>query len=582
MGRRRINIFLWGLVFLLCASLFPQRVRAAESEIVQLDGCLPELTAYVKTEDGKAYDISDLTAQMGESDLALTPKSSEIFSDTGTGIDYRVLLDVSTSLSESQFSAMREAIVALRKALRKQDTLSVITFGREVSVLLKGGESTKKVREKLDGLTREKNTHLYAGINRLSEEVERAQETEDGDADKTASRQVGIILTDWQEVKDAGGETSRQEALVRLQKTGTPLYGFCMKSAKVALQDDMGAFLRETGGTFSLFDEAKPKKVLPKLAKELLAQNSIRLHASSNKTSDAAKVLELAVDGETFKKENVFLNRAKPDDDAPTIESVTQEGKDARTIVVTFSEDVLRADNKNNYTIKRGSKQIYTVSEATYTKDDEHYEAKLVLNDKLVKGKYTVETSNVTDNTNEENLLTDNWSGSLDGEGALKAFYRSLGRFWALFLAAAVLLILLVLYLFIKKRRGILVVQDKMVFGDKATEKKHIKSDQSTTKTVLLSISGIETAERELTVQIQGSLIVGRASICDIYFDDVSMSRQHFALEVEGGRLFVTDLESTGGTKLNGQRILPGADGRSEVTPDATLEAGRVTFRIRW
>lgn len=582
MERRRINIFLWGLVFLLCASLFPQRVRAAESEIVQLDGCLPELTAYMETEDGKAYDISDITAQMRESDLALTPKSSEIFSDTETGIDYRMLLDVSTSLSESQFSAMREAIVALRKALRKEDTLSVITFGRKVSVLLKGGESTKKVREKLDGLTREKNTHLYAGINRLSEEVERAQETADGDADKTASRQVGIILTDWQEVKDAGGETSRQEALVRLQKTGTPLYGFCMKSAKVSLQDDMGAFLRETGGTFSLFDETKPKKVLPKLAKELLAQNAIRLHASSNKTSDEAKVLELTADGETFKKENVFLNRAKPDDDAPTIESVTQEGKDARTIVVTFSEDVLRADNKNNYTIKRGSEQIYTVSEATYTKDDEHYEAKLVLNDKLVKGKYTVETSNVTDNTNEENLLTDSWSGSLDGEGALKAFYRSLGRFWALFLAAAVLLILLALYLFIKKRRGILVVQDKMVFGDKATEKKHIKSDQSTTKTVLLSISGIETAERELTVQIQGSLIVGRASICDIYFDDVSMSRQHFALEVEGGRLFVTDLESTGGTKLNGQRILPGADGRSEVTPDATLEAGRVTFRIRW
>ena len=44
------------------------------------------------------------------------------------------------------------------------------------------------------------------------------------------------------------------------------------------------------------------------------------------------------------------------------------------------------------------------------------------INDKLVKGKYTVETHNIVDNTNEENPLDASWSGELDGEGAFKAF----------------------------------------------------------------------------------------------------------------------------------------------------------------
>ena len=70
-------------------------------------------------------------------------------------------------------------------------------------------------------------------------------------------RNIGIILTDWQEIKDAGGITSQEESLKSLQETGTPLYGFCLKTAKDTLQDDMGAFLRKTGGSFQIFNEGK-------------------------------------------------------------------------------------------------------------------------------------------------------------------------------------------------------------------------------------------------------------------------------------------------------------------------------------
>ena len=226
--------------------------------------------------------------------------------------------------------------------------------------------------------------------------------------------------------------------------------------------------------------------------------------------------------------------------------------------MVTFSEDVLSADNKNNYSILRGGKHTYTVSEATYTSDNEKYQAKLVLNDKLVKGKYTVETHNIVDNTNEEN------------------------PFWAIILAIIVFAVLLGIYLYIRKHRGIMVVQDKMVLGDKMEQKKHIKSDQSTTKNVILSVSGIAADEKEMAVQINGSIIIGRASFCDIYFDDLKMSGQHFALLVQNGDIFLSDLNSTNGTFVDGKPVEAGPEVTVPVANGSTIEAGSVTFVIRW
>lgn len=81
-----------------------------------------------------------------------------------------------------------------------------------------------------------------------------------------------------------------------------------------------------------------------------------------------------------------------------------------------------------------------------------------------------------------------------------------------------------------------------------------------------------------MQARINGSAIVGRSSICDIYFDDLSMSKQHFALEVEKGNVYVTDLESKNGTFINGKKI----SGRTPVQNGGVIEAGSVAMTIRW
>ena len=46
-------------------------------------------------------------------------------------------------------------------------------------------------------------------------------------------------------------------------------------------------------------------------------------------------------------------------------------------------------------------------------------------------------------------------------------------------LAVIVFAVLLGIYLYIRKHRGIMVVQDKMVLGDKMEQKKHIKRNRT-------------------------------------------------------------------------------------------------------
>jgi hypothetical protein len=52
-------------------------------------------------------------------------------------------------------------------------------------------------------------------------------------------------------------------------------------------------------------------------------------------------------------------------------------------------------------------------------------------------------------------------------------------------------------------------------------------------------------------------LTVGRSSKCDIVVPFIGISRRHFQLEVENGEIFITDLGSTNGVYIDGEKIPP-------------------------
>lgn len=89
-------------------------------------------------------------------------------------------------------------------------------------------------------------------------------------------------------------------------------------------------------------------------------------------------------------------------------------------------------------------------------------------------------------------------------------------------------------------------------------------------------ISGPSTGLR--TPIVRNGLSIGRGEECDLAIRDVSVSRHHASLRVEGSSVTLLDNGSTNGTRVNGERIQPGMLRRIEAGD--IVEIGDSVLRI--
>jgi predicted component of type VI protein secretion system len=69
--------------------------------------------------------------------------------------------------------------------------------------------------------------------------------------------------------------------------------------------------------------------------------------------------------------------------------------------------------------------------------------------------------------------------------------------------------------------------------------------------------------------------IVGRKDECDVAIDHKSISKQHCALVKTDGLIFVRDLGSTNGTRVNGQRVR-----RAALVPNDEIAFAAIKYRV--
>lgn len=72
-----------------------------------------------------------------------------------------------------------------------------------------------------------------------------------------------------------------------------------------------------------------------------------------------------------------------------------------------------------------------------------------------------------------------------------------------------------------------------------------------------------------------GRLTLGRSPRCELVLDDDTVSRRHATLQLQDGRWYLVDLDSSNGTWVNGRRTF-----NAEVRPGDEIRLGAVRLRL--
>ncbi len=189
--------------------------------------------------------------------------------------------------------------------------------------------------------------------------------------------------------------------------------------------------------------------------------------------------------------------------------------------------------------------KIWTVDAVNVTSKGKEITVTLTVTEDFYNDDYILRCTNIRDKSQDANEMdaTAEFSiqNGLDAKNA--AIKEALKSYWWIGLLLLVILIGIILILVVRKRK-VEVVQIDPDELKKADSKK-----------LRLTITDRAGVIKDVEWNVEGSLFVGRSDICNIYFDDDRLSKQHFVVEVNKMGCYIEDLESTNGTFVNGVKI---------------------------
>lgn len=160
--------------FINCASSEPEDLldSARQNRLEQADLRMPQVRVYFAGD--REQSPENLQAYIGTERLEL--QSLQRFSETGEGICYYCLLDVSASISGNRFEGIKDALTDFSGSLRPQDRMVLITFGEEVHLVYDESGSALaegKAAEQIPTLTnRDQRTLLFEAVQQMAQLAE--------------------------------------------------------------------------------------------------------------------------------------------------------------------------------------------------------------------------------------------------------------------------------------------------------------------------------------------------------------------------------------------------------------------------
>lgn len=579
MGKRIIGIL--AAIMLILAGV-PVRASAIKSPYMaeQAQGKAPNVTVYMT-----GTNMQNASSVSGKiKDITLNQEGDIVpFDQSGKSIAYIILMDNSGSVNQAQFEESKNQLVQMRQSLGKGDKMTLYTVGADnpegekTEIFSSEGEEPDeelagdcdKIRSIAYMNTKQSMTVLYRSLNEILHEQASPKK-----------RTVVLLITDGED-DSKGKDIDNVSTANTVRDASVPVYGILLAN-KSGKEDEKMSYTKNQilaekncrGYYADCSVNPSPEGVQAAFAEitQLLQKDTyvVNLSAATNQAVGREQ-LNLEVDKSSVDPVTIDYSDYEKDEEAPQIAgSVEKVSKNAITFSLQDSNGVNATDakDKSHYIIQtksdNGKGKSWTIDSASVEDKGLETVVTLTTKDDFFTEDYILKCSDIRDNSQNANAMDVSLEFSVkDGLNPTKAaISNAVKAYWW------IVLVLLVIVM------GILIIR---AIQKKKTEVVEMNPDElvkADTKKIWLTITDRSGIIKDVEWDVEGSLFVGRSNICNIYFDDDRLSKQHFVIEATKMGCYLEDLQSTNGTFVNGVKIT----NRRMILDGDTITAGRETI----
>ncbi|MBO5303946.1 MAG: FHA domain-containing protein [Lachnospiraceae bacterium] len=591
MGKRVMKKVLMSLLLMAAVVFSAGGVNTIASTVQtgymveQAQGQAPNIKAYMT--GAKMSKDTKMSGMVGEYALS---QNGEIttFEESEEGIFYIVMVDNSGSVHAEQLEEVKKQLIEMRKNLREKDKFLLYTVGtfsstgEKTDVLGRTVVGTEEAElekdiQKIQGIefldSAESRTVLYRTLNQVITE----HTAED-------MRTVALIVTDGED-DSKGKDIDADSTAEKVKNASIPVYGILLYNDarepnaekmrytqyEILAEENCRGYYEDCSTT----DTTEAVENAFKNMKNLWMKESYVVHltADTNKTLVNPQ-LSLVADNQAVNTMHIDYSDYVKDENAPLIVgSVKQLSSNSISISIEDSYGVSQADanDPSHYVLQtktdKADGKIWTVESAGAVEDGDITVVTLIFTEELfIHDDYILKCSDIHDESQDRNVMNTSmeFTAELGVDEAELRKQEFIERYWWVALAALVALIgVVIIIISIVKKKNVNVVG--------VTPDELIKADS---KLIRLTITDRAGAIKDVEWNVEGSLFVGRSDICNIFFDDDRLSKQHFVIEVTKMGCYIEDLESTNGTFVNGVKL----SARRMLLDGDVITAGREKF----
>jgi Mg-chelatase subunit ChlD len=236
-----------------------------------------DLTAYVTVRDEAGNPVHGSAIGPLQSTLGAHPAevvSVTPFAETGEGVLYLFLVDISASLDAAQFGRIRDALRDWVAAMGEHDQAAILTFGTDVRTVVAPTAERARLTAALDALEARDPRTAFHGA--LAQGLALGQQR----GERLPTRRALVILSDG--LDDAPGGMTIEEVEARLADSPVPIYAVGFSRVRDAAQRErglatLGRFARRSGGMFVDASSGDPGSAYAAMREAIRAVERVQL-----------------------------------------------------------------------------------------------------------------------------------------------------------------------------------------------------------------------------------------------------------------------------------------------------------------